>query len=265
MAAAPARKCGNRKARSRELRRIEHDRKIYRLLRGAKVASINRHTMLGEAIEPLSVYFGKEEKDPKLRKLSVFPKTKQPNGKPMPHWDDLSKWLKVQQAVWVFDAWKFLTFNVHLHPDLESKWVAEGRDIRKLIMAELRRELTRLVRPNPEFFFVVEGWSVRDRASTMVHIHGGVAVLDPAEEPMIKLAVERACGHGVSDRQRPPRAVHFKPFTIERAAYMNYLFKAERKADPRLGNQRLAMSQSAVRAARDFWHMLTGRMPWDQP
>lgn len=112
----------------------------------------------------------------------------------MPHWNDPSKWLKVQQAVWVFDAWKFLTFNVHLHPELENKWVAEGRDVRKLIMAELRRELSRLVRPKPEFFFVVEGWSVRDRAPTRLHIHGGVAVLGPIEEPMIEAAVERACG-----------------------------------------------------------------------
>jgi hypothetical protein len=224
--------------------------------------------MLREPIEPLSVYFGKEEKDPKFRGLSVFPKTKQPNGQPMPHWDDLSKWLKVQQAVWVFDAWKFLTFNVHLHPELESKWVAEWladrRDIRKRIMAELRRELTRLVRPEPEFFFVLEGWSVRDRAPTRLHIHGGVAVLDPSEEPTIKAAVERACGHGVAGRKRTRRAVHFKPYTIERAAYINYLFKAERKADPRLPDRRLAMSQSTVGAARDFWHMLTGRLPWDQ-
>lgn len=218
--------------------------------------------MIGEPIEPLSVYFGKEEKDPKLRKLSVFPKTKQPNGAPMPHWDDLSKWLKVQQATWVFANWKFLTFNVHLHPELENKWVAEGRDVRKLVMGELRRELTRLVRPKPEFFFVIEGWSVRDKGPTRLHVHGGVAVLDPAEEPMIKVAIERACGHGVAGRRRTHRAVHFKPFKVERAAYMNYLFKAERKADPRLGDRRLAMSQSAVGAARDFWHMLTGRLAW---
>jgi hypothetical protein len=43
---------------------------------------------------------------------------------------------------------------------------------------------------------------------------------------------------------------------------MNYLFKAERKADVRLPERRLAMSRSMVSGARDFWHMLTGRLPW---
>lgn len=81
------------------------------------------------------------------RILTHFPKRKQPNGNPMPQWDDLSKWLRMQRAVMLLDEWSFQTFNIVIHADLQSKWLAEGQDLRVVMRDRIRRELDRHVRP----------------------------------------------------------------------------------------------------------------------
>ena len=152
------------------------DRRIYRFLRGRVVFAENWHRQLGEEIEPLSVYLGKPgHKYNKV--LAPFPKPNQTNGRPMPEWDDLSAWMKVQMLAAALNQWELLTFNINVHPDLEAQWLRDGRDPRTMLRDRLRRELDRLVRPRLEHFFVIEGWSNRTKSQTHVHMHGGVGNL----------------------------------------------------------------------------------------
>lgn len=133
------------------------------------------HGNLQEPIEPLSVYLGKPgHRYNKV--LTPFPVGQQLNGGAMPQWHDLSPWLKMQLAVMLLDQWQFQTFNIHIHRDLEEDWVKEERNVRATMRDRLRRELDKIVRPGLEHFFVIEGWSKKDKKPTLLHIHGGAAI-----------------------------------------------------------------------------------------
>jgi hypothetical protein len=180
----------------------------------------------------------------------------------MPQWEDLSAWMKVQLSVMLLHEWSFHTFDIHLHSDLESQWLRQGRDLRVTLRDRLRRELDKLVGPQREFFFVIEGWSKKARAPTVVHIHGGAAIYNDEEDENIETAAARACGHQLKGYSKQRRAVHGQPFTREGADYINYLFKSVTRKDERLPERRLTMSRSVVSATREFWNTITGRIAW---
>lgn len=140
MAQSPNRKSGIRKRRGREARRLARDRKIYRFLRGRVVSGVTWHGNLREEIEPLSVYLGKPGH--KYNQfLARFPQPKQLNGRPMPAWDDLSAWMKVQMVTAALNQWAFITFNIVIHPDLERRWLGDDEDVRATMRDRVRREL----------------------------------------------------------------------------------------------------------------------------
>lgn len=251
-----ARKSGIRAKRSREARRLVRDRKIYRMMRGFVVSSENRHRMLKQDIEPLSVYIGKEGVD---RRITRFPMKRQPNGKQLPAWEDLSAWMKVQVVAAVLNQWEFLTFNIVLHPDLETRWLLNGQDPRAMMRDRVRRELDAEIETKREFFFVLEGWSTKSKKTTKLHVHGGVAIYGPGEGKRIEVAIARAAGHGLKGYSVVKRALHFRPFSRERAGYATYLFKSARRYDDRMPDRRLTMSRSATAAGRELWNSITGR------
>ncbi|ONF97415.1 hypothetical protein [Sphingomonas jeddahensis] len=176
----------------------------------------------------------------------------------MPPWVDLSRWMKVQIAVMAMHEWSFQTYNIHIHPDLEEKWLSSGRDPRVMMRDRVRREFDRHVRPNLDWFFVIEGWSPRN-GETILHIHGGAASYEPGDAGKIMHAVARAAGHGLKGYAAVPRAVHGQPFKRHKAGYVDYLFKAARRKDPRLGERRLTMSRAMTGGARALWELLTGQ------
>lgn len=252
------RKSGIRAARAREARRLNRDRKIYRILRRGRLTSEFFHSAYREPVEPLSVYGGKPETRPGL-KLTQFPIRHQANGRPMPHWDDLSAWMKVQLAIMAMNNWRVHTFNIHIHPDLERAWVAAGKDPRVMMRDRIRREFDKHVHPRLDWFFIIEGWSKRTKSETLLHVHGAAASFEPGDDKKIMDAASRAAGHGLRGFSNVPRAKHGRPFTHERAGYADYLFKASRRGDDRLGQRRLTMSRSMVGGAREFWEMITGQ------
>lgn len=251
------RKSGIRQRRSREAARVRRDRKILRNLRVAANVSHSLHKILREPREPLSVYVGKlSHRQGDL--LTRFPITTQDDGRPMPPWNDLSLWMKVQLAVMVMHEWSFQTFNIHIHPDLEMKWVAADRDPRIMMRDRIRRELDRHVRSNLDWFFVVEGWSPKN-GETLLHVHGGAASFEIGDDRKIMTAVSRAAGHGIRGYSHAPRAVHGRPFSRHTAGYVDYLFKATRRKDDRLGERRVTMSRTMSGGARAFWELVTGQ------
>lgn len=253
------RKSGIRKRRRREAQRLVRDRKIYRFLRGRVVSAETWHQNLREPIEPLSVYLGKPGHKYN-RFLAPFPKPNQPNGRPMPAWEDLSAWMKVQIVAAVLNQWEFLTFNIVIHPDLERRWLAEGKDVRAMMRDRVRRELDKAVGQRREFFFVLEGWSTKSKSQTKLHIHGGVAIYDLREDSLLERAIGRAAGHGLKGFASVKRAVHSRPFNRERAGYATYLFKSARRHDDRMPERRLTMSTAATAAGKELWNTITGRI-----
>ena len=173
----------------------------------------------------------------------------------MPQWDDLSQWMKVMMATMACHQWDLLTFNPHIHPDLEAQLVAE-QHVRPVLAERVRKHLTRAVGPGREFFFVIESFSKHTLDPTFLHLHGAVAVYASGEDERIKAAVAAAAGH-VRGASNQPRAKHTDPFTALRAGYGDYLFKFAKRFDPRLDDRRLVMSHSMTRAARELWIDIT--------
>ncbi|MFN3474445.1 MAG: hypothetical protein ACK4ZW_10430 [Blastomonas sp.] len=210
-------------------------------------------------IEPLSVYLGVAGPNSKFNKgLAPFPLRKQKNKRSWPHWNDLSLWLKVQLAVMLMDEWSLQTFNIHIHPKLEVKWVSEEKDVRAEIRDRLRKELA-VIRPGLEHVFVVEGWSKLSKAPTILHIHGCAIIDNPGDGDRIIAAAMRAAGQGIRGHPVTRRARHGAIYTKAGPRYVNYLLKSVRKHDDRLTKRRLTMSRSIVDATRDFWHGISGR------
>jgi len=254
----PHRKSGTRASRGREAKRLNRDRKIYRILRRLRLTSELFHRLYREPIEPLSVYVGKADPE-QGEKLTAFPIRYQPSGRPMPQWDDLSAWMKVQLAIMAMNNWRVQTFNIHIHPDLESAWVAAGKDPRVMMRDRMRREFDNHLHPRLDWFFIIEGWSKRTKSETVLHVHGAAASFEPGDDKKIMEAAARAAGHGLKGFSITPRAIHGRTFTHERAGYADYLLKASRRRDDRLGQRRLTMSRSMVAGAREFWKLITGQ------
>ena len=113
--------------------------------------------------------------------VSPFPMDLQVNSRPMPQWKDLSQWMKVTMATIVCHEWKLLTFNVNLHPDLETDLIATG-EVRRKLGERVRKHLAKAVGGGREYFFVIEGHSKASRTPTRLHMHGAIALHDGAEQ-----------------------------------------------------------------------------------
>lgn len=251
----PRRNTSPRTRAIRENKRLARDRKIFGILRRSVALAEHMHQVVNEPIEPLSVFYGKQELP---WNLTPFPIGVQENGKPMPVWEDLSQWMKVMIASLLGHQWDLLTFNIHLHPELETGLVASGR-LREKLAERVRKQLTRAVGKR-EFFFVIEGASKGTGQPTILHMHGAVCAYDTGEHRLLEEALARAAGHDVAGRRRTFRAVNTKWFEVIRVAYVDYLFKFARKFDARLDHRRLVMSQPMTAAARDLWIDITRPM-----
>lgn len=251
------RKTGHRKRRSREAKRLVRDRRIFAKLRVLAAEGERRHEQFDEPIEPLTVYYGKQDR-PSSWDLSPFPMGIQDNGKPMPQWEDLSQWMKVNMGTIVCFEWDLLTFNINLHPDLEARLVARG-NVRLELMERVRSHVRRCLGANREYFFVIEGHQKGTGAQTHLHMHGAIASHSKEEQEALKVALGKAAGQGLRKAKRVPRSVHSRWFKVIQAAYGNYLFKFTRRDDPRLDDRRLVMSRPMTQAAAMFWSDISGQ------
>lgn len=176
----------------------------------------------------------------------------------MPQWEDLSQWMKVHMATIVCFEWDLLTFNINLHPELESELIANG-SVRTALSERVRKHLGRALGTGREYFFVIEGHEKVAGAQTHLHMHGAIATHAGDVEKTIQDALAKAAGHDLRQRSRVPRAVHSKWFGLIQAAYGDYLFKFVKRHDPRLDEKRLVMSRSMTQAAKMFWDDISRR------
>lgn len=214
----------------------------------------HHHRLHGVPLEPLSVFYGKEGA-PEYWDLTPFPIGNQENGLPMPLWNDLSQWMKVAMATMMGNQFDLLTFDIHLHPDLEAAWSSEA--VRPKLAERVRKELTAAVGKGREFFFVIESISKGTGLPTVLHMHGAVSAYHRREEDVLKIALARAAGHGLRGASNQPRAVHKKWFHTLGPAYPNYLFKFAKRFDARIDSRRLVMSHNMTGAARTIWFDIT--------
>lgn len=156
-------------------------------------------------------------------------------------------------AVIVCFEWDLLTFNINLHPELESDLVQHG-GVRQRLSERVRKHVGRSTGIGREYYFVIEGHRKKTGAQTHLHMHGAIAMRSGEDAKDVMEALAKAAGHGTGRRHRVSRAVHSEWFKIVQAAYANYLFKFVKRPDPRLDERRLVMSRAMTQAAKMFWN-----------
>jgi hypothetical protein len=194
---------------------------------------------------------------------------KQPDGKPLPQYKDLSRWLKFDLLTMVMYEYGFVTYNAHIHPKLEREWIDKGKDPRTEMGVRVRKELRKLNScPGDgwEFAFVVEGWAKQNYLSkdwsnpkpVGLHIHGCAALYDPLDIANVKEAINRACGHGLRGYTKMNPKIQIRRFKREGPTYTNYAFKYSRRKDHRLGYRRDFISNTGTALAEEFWKIISG-------
>lgn len=101
----------------------------------------------------------------------------------MPQWKDLSQWMKVTLATLVCHEGDLLTFNVNMHPDLEAQLGATG-SVRQRLSERVRKHVSRAIGRAREYFFVIEGHSVRTgRRPTFTYTARSRSAIKPRKPP----------------------------------------------------------------------------------
>ena len=152
--------------------------------------------------------------------------------------------------------WDLLTFNIHLHHELEARLVASGQ-LRAKLAERVRKHITKAV-GRREFLLRYRGCAEGDRqpghsapAWCCLRLRG------PARREGFNKRWRGRLGTTSVDDSRHRGAVHTRWFEVIRVAYVDYLFKFAKKIDPRLDDKRLVMSQPMTAAARDLWIDIT--------
>jgi hypothetical protein len=265
-----------RKWRSEQIKRGRRDKEILRSLGRRLRVRREFNAAQKKPHDPLTVFIP----DPGNPSASPFPishtsippnainRTASTNARHvwirLPRWEDLSQWAKVQVALLGMGELGAITFTGNLHPDLETQWVGEGRDILAEVRDRLRRQLKSITGKRIECCFVMEGHTKGIKKETFLHIHGFIclAQLDDLGftkcEEILKLALKRTIGE-ISSRPSMNRAKHTKEYYGYERTYGAYLFKRIPTPDPRLRDMRLVMSGEMTKGARMLWNMMSGR------
>ncbi len=169
-------------------------------------------------------------------------------------------------AIVAMSSFRCLTFHVNLHPDLEAKLVAAGRDPCAAFRDRLRAELDRAGQDQREYLFVMEGYAKDQKTQVRLHIHGAAFIETKAQGEILKRAAYRAAGQGVGGRSKRIRAYHEKEYWGGGLRFTDYIFKVIDLPDGRLPGRRVSMSRSLTQGAKDFYEYAAfGENAHDRP
>ncbi len=187
----------------------------------------------------------------------------------LPPWDEIGEYLKIHLLFQVILEFGGFSFTARIRPDLEDKWVSEGRNalgrIRRLVPEAMKRHGL----SNLEYCYVVEGKTRRGGSRTGLHLHGFFAADDPLIATRFKIAIESAISLHPKGKAAAGYARHSgAPVDIERAyeadgdgkrgygRWPAYLAKNILRRDDRLCGRRIFISQDATQLTREFWKLL---------
>lgn len=216
---------------------------------------------------------------------------RQPNGRRLPAWRNLTPWAKSQIATIVLSEKGWLPFKVHVHDDLWHIWTRDGRHKRDELRNRIARRLKdRFGHDAPAFFFVLEDRTTTGE-KTRPHAHGCIgrvrAPVPPRGEGSRKFALMareqglpqaefeagrnairgalwRAAGgrvpaiaetSGVDQRRNVwlPKQPYHPVFNNQ---YVDYAFRNTRRLSKNLGDRRFAMTNPLRGESRRLWTLI---------
>lgn len=189
----------------------------------------------------------------------------------LPAWTKVGEFLKLHLLLRACLIYGGYSLTARVRPDLQAKWIAEGRlagdRIHKLIANALsEKKLTCL-----PLCYVIEGRGRRGRGQTSLHIHGVVQIDNPLDATRLKVALEQALS--LHPKGRVAAGVPKKsgvevllepifeggsPSEGTAGKWAGYFAKNAVRADKRLGSKKTFISQEGRRLARELWSFMRG-------
>lgn len=190
----------------------------------------------------------------------------------LPRWKDVGEFLKFHALFQVALIYGGYAFTVKVRPDLEAKWIMEGKDPMDRIKRETRKALEAQGLKDLAYCYVVEN-RTRRGSRTRLHFHGFLLAEHPIVATKFKVAMERAVAKhplgraaaGVSPRAGPE--IDLEPcYDVDdgskygRGRWVSYIAKNALKGDKQL-KRKTFMSLEGIQTAREFWALLREEPP----
>jgi hypothetical protein len=186
----------------------------------------------------------------------------------LPKWQDIGEFMKCHLLFQVAVAAGGFSFTARVRPDLEAKWLAEGRNPMDRISRETRKALNEVGLKDIEYCYVVETRTRRGSGSAPMHLHGFFLAQDPLVATKFKVAMECAiavhpegrAAAGIPAKSGPEVEVERVYDIVDNSQYgrgrwATYMAKNATRWDARF-RRRLFMSRSGTQTAREFWLLL---------
>lgn len=185
----------------------------------------------------------------------------------LPRWKDIGEHLKFHALFQVALIHGGYSFTVKVRPDLQAKWIREGKDPMDRIRRETRKALEAKGLKYLAYCYVVEG-RTRRSSRTGLHLHGFLLTERPIVATDFKVAMEKSvathrlgrAAAGVSPKAGPE--VDLEPcYDVNdgskygRGRWVSYFTKNALKSDKQL-KRKTFMSREGIQIAREFWALL---------
>lgn len=184
-------------------------------------------------------------------------------------WEQIGEYLKLHVLFRVALLYGAYSFTAKVRPDLEAKWIREGRSPMDRIQRLVAKQIGKQSLNGLEFCYVVEGRSRSGKSRTGLHLHGFFVADDPIIATGFKQVMEKAIAMHPKGRKAAGISPKAGPEVVIERAYdsghpdegtsgrwATYIAKNATKWDARLGKKPIYMSQTATQLAREFWAFL---------
>lgn len=189
--------------------------------------------------------------------------------KDLPQWKNIGECLKFHLLFLVAVELGGFSFTVRIRPDLQIKWLAEGRKPMDRITRELRKVLQNHGLGDLAYCYVVEGRTRQGSGITQLHLHGFLLAQDRLIATRFKMAMEQAvaihpkgrAAAGILMKSGPEVDIRDSYDPVDksergRGRWVSYITKNVSRWDGRLPGKRTFMSRGATQTTREFWALL---------
>jgi hypothetical protein len=180
----------------------------------------------------------------------------------LPEWDNLTERMKAHLGAQLALEFGGFSLNANLSPTLESKWLREGRDFRKLIHKRIAKAMVDRGFEELPYFYVIEGRTKSGKSHKIVHIHGYFIARQAILATKFMLVLETAMRNRNLNKVGRDRGVLVKPLYEANGGkygpgrWVSYILKNVEKYDQRFRGRRIFFSHALTRNVRDFWSLI---------
>lgn len=184
-----------------------------------------------------------------------------------PEWNHLSERMKAHigflagLALHGHDGILLYSFTAKLDPDLEAKWLLQGKKVNDRIQRRMRKALEKRGMGNLPYWYAVEGRSRSTKSRTGIHIHG-YAIFEKGITGSLWSVLEEAMLYRGVDSRHLRRAIQIEQGYDRTDAlrgpgrWVNYAAKNVHRYDRRFPGRRVFMSRRLTGIVKALWELM---------